>query len=196
MTMIPEIEKIEVSSRAGYKSRVVCVPPGLSSTCAGEVSPSLLRFSRLLGMRGLEGGGCWLNLEFQYRKPGGMTYVLEAACSFTPEARFTGQSFVRSCSCPDGEARARKGAKGAARMCKHMVALAARVAASALHECPMAGLPKEAAPRAQKKRDQAQQLAAGWSSGEWDPAGGWLSEPAPTSARAQALLAASDSIAA
>lgn len=116
-------------SRQGYVSAVQLVGAGIVPSAAGEVQPSFFTLAAITGFRAVRGGGVWLNCQFHYNKPAGMVYHIEAACHFDYVAKSTGRVFVRSCSCPDGLMR--RGQKGELRQCKHMVALAARIAASA-----------------------------------------------------------------
>jgi hypothetical protein len=175
MNSVPQTEA-DQASRIGYKSRVFTVAPGAVPTRAGEVNPTWFRFVQLLGLRPLAGpeGGCWLNCQYHYAKPapdGG--YVIEAACAFDRNARFTGASYIRSCSCPDAQRRAADGAVGELRKCKHMVALAARISQCVTYPVPITNLPAEAFAPAKKRLSQAQQQAQGWKTGAWEPATGW-----------------------
>ncbi len=114
------------ASREGYKSLATLVGPGILPLKAGEVQPLFFRLAHMTGFKSIPGGGMWLNCQFRYEKPGGRSYVVEAACAFDYRVRATGAAYIRSCSCPDGLARA--GQKGEMRKCKHMLALAAHVA--------------------------------------------------------------------
>lgn len=176
MSILPQ-DEADQASRAGYKSRVLCVAPGAVPQRAGEVNPVWFKLTSLLGIcsrkdsQGFQ-DGCWLNCRFDYLKPQG-GYTLEAACAFDSRAQFTGQSYIRSCSCPDAARRASDGAVGALRHCKHMVGLASRISRSVCQPAPIMGLPTQIFAKTGKRPSEAQRLAGGWKSGQWDPACGW-----------------------
>lgn len=118
-------------SRQGYVSAVMLVAPGVAPSRAGEVQPSYFGCTGLIGSRPEWAGGrwlgTWLNVSVHYAKPGSrFPYHLEAA-AFVSRGGRVQRVYVRSCSCPDGLLR--RGKSGAARQCKHMVALGARLGA-------------------------------------------------------------------
>ncbi len=83
--------------------------------------PERLFFRECLGSRILpQSGGFALRLMFSYRSDRGR-YAVEAAVVLSDRRLFTGEAYVRGCTCPDHQKR-----RGAAaphsreRMCKHM----------------------------------------------------------------------------
>ena len=116
-------------SRQGYVSAVALVGPGVVPLKAGEVQPAYLSSPSLVrcaAQRGPTGGwaGVWLDLACQYQRPGAAAYQLSLA-AFIGRSGCAERVFLRSCSCPDGAARAASGAAGEMRLCKHLVCLRA-----------------------------------------------------------------------
>lgn len=71
--------------------------------------PRRLLFRSLLGARRVQNGFA-LNLEFVYRSPRGIEYVLTGYVCGYEDGRLTGTGWARECSCPDFQKR-----RGAAR---------------------------------------------------------------------------------
>jgi len=84
--------------------------------------PHRLLFRSLLGARRVDYGFA-LNLEFVYRSPRGIEYVLTGYVCGYEDGRLTGTGWARECSCPDFQKRrgaARDQIVGEERCCKHM----------------------------------------------------------------------------
>lgn len=168
----------------------VFAPTPSPSTRRTPAEASRLFFGEWLGSRVMEQGGYALRLRFVYRSPRGCSYSIEAAPLLTTSEAFTGQVFLRHCTCPDHQKR-----RGAAaphsieRVCKHMQLVGELVASwrgrqlecrawlSTVRAVEVVG-PVPARP------SQAQRQAAGWSVGGWEPATGWESAAASRAATA------------
>jgi hypothetical protein len=100
------------------------VKPGEFTGESSEVVPAWLKFTEVIGLKGLPHGGGWINCAYSYRKPSGKFYVLEAAVQVNECLEQTGINYVRCCTCPDyGKRRGPSRQQSRKRHCKHMKAL-------------------------------------------------------------------------
>ena len=131
------------------------VKPGEFTGESSEVVPAWLKFTEVIGVKGVPQGGGWVNCSYSYRKPSGTFYVLEAAVQINECLEQTGISYVRCCTCPDyGKRRGPARQSSRQRHCKHMRALqivliqAAGQPAPALNSLPLGVFKKTARTRA------------------------------------------------
>jgi hypothetical protein len=127
MVTIPQTVETEQVSRVGYKSRAILTA---APKAAGEVNPDLLRLTGVVGLKAAPGAGIWLDCLFSYAGPRG-AYALQAPVLFGFDCQPAGRAYFRSCTCPDWAKRAEAGKLGEARLCKHLIALRAKLAANA-----------------------------------------------------------------
>ena len=127
MKSVPEILETEQVSRAGYKSRAILTA---APKAAGEVNPDSLHLTGVVGLKAAPGAGIWLDCLFAYVGPHSK-YVLQAPVLFGFDCKPAGRTYLRSCTCPDWTKRANACKVGEARLCKHLVALRAKLAANA-----------------------------------------------------------------